>query len=265
MPCGGNDMAIDLAGRFVLADVPSGDDLLARGDYVTDLVHSIIAAVPSSVDCEAANGGWLSQPANAVSSLAYVVAGLWVVIWGGRRADVDWRLAVGYGLAVFLTGLGSADFHGPHSSVVSFVHDWGLSAPLLFIVVFDVATIFNWERAWQWATYLAAVVTVGVVLLVAPTLGVLLAGLVALAMVVAEGSVLVTGRRCWWRPGASPEAVAYSMAAIALLVGVALYLPSRTDSVLCDPDWLLQGHAAWHVLTALALGCWARSALPGSR
>jgi hypothetical protein len=231
---------------------------------VTQLVPFLVAAVPSSVDCEAASGGWLSQPANAVSSLAYVVAGLWVMFWARRRADVDLRLAVGYGLAVFLTGLGSADFHGTQSPAASFVHDWGLSATLLFIVVLDVAMLRDWERARQWATCLAAVVTVGVVLLVAPTLGAVLAGMVALAMVVVEGWVLVTGRRAWWRPGAAPEAAAYSMAVLALLVGVVAYLPSRTDGALCDPDSLIQGHAAWHVLTAVALGCWARSALPGS-
>jgi len=231
---------------------------------VTDLVPSLVAAVPSSVDCEVASGGWLSQPANAVSSLAYVVAGLWVMFWARRHADVDLRLAVGYGLAVFLTGLGSADFHGTQSPAALFLHDYGLSATLLFIVVFDVAMMRDWERARQWATYLAAVVTVGVVLLVAPTLGAPLVGMVALAMVVAEGWVLITGQRSWWRPGASPEAAAYSMAVLALLVGVVVYVPSRTDGVLCDPDSLLQGHAAWHVLTAVALGCWARSALPGS-
>jgi len=231
---------------------------------VTDLVPSLVAAVPSSVDCEVASGGWLSQPANAVSSLAYVVAGLWVMFWARRRADVDLRLAVGYGLAVFLTGLGSVDFHGTQSPAASFLHDWGLSATVLFIVVFDVSLLFSWERSREWATYLAAVVTVGILLVVAPTSGALLAGMVALAMVIAEGWVLVTGRRSWWRPGASPEEAAYSLAVLALLVGVVVYVPSRTDGVLCDPDSLLQGHAAWHVLTALALGCWVRSALPGS-
>ncbi|MFZ0324674.1 MAG: hypothetical protein WAN48_11145 [Actinomycetes bacterium] len=230
-----------------------------------DLVPSLAGALPGQGDCEAPGGGWLSQPVNATSSLAFVVAGLWVTWWARRRADVDLRLAVGYGLAVVLTGIGSADYHGTRSLAASFVHDWGLSAALLFIVVFDLALIFVWERARQWGVYLFAVVAVGVALVIAPTIGAVLAGVGALAMVVAEGWVLVTGRRSWRLRGGTPEAAAYSVAAVALLVGVGLYLASRTNGVLCHPGSLLQGHAVWHVLTALALGSWARAALPGSR
>ena len=124
--------------------------------------------------------------------------------------------------------------------------------------------ILNWSRALQWGSYLVAVTVVGVVLMVVPSMGAVTAGVSALAMALAEGGLLVSGRRAWWRPGGAPEAAAYTVAVIALLVGAALYLASRTNGVLCAPDSLLQGHAAWHVLTALALGCWARSALPGS-
>ena len=135
---------------------------------------------------------------------------------------------------------------------------------MLFIMVFDLSLLLGWERAKQWAAFLAAVTTTGVVLMVAPTMGAALTGAGALAVVVAEGGLLVTGRRSWWRPGGSPEAAAYSMAATALLVSVVVYLASRTNGVLCDPDSLFQGHAAWHVLTALALGGWARASLPGA-
>ncbi len=231
---------------------------------MVDPAATLAVALLRSADCEAATGGWLSQPANAVSSLAYVVAGLWVLYWARRRDDVDVRQAVGYGLAVFLTGLGSADYHGTRSPASSFLHDWGISSTLLFIVVFDLSLLLGWERAKQWAAFLAAVATTGVVLMVAPTMGAALTGAGALAVVVAEGGLLVTGRRSWWRPGGSPEAAAYSMAATALLVSVVVYLASRANGVLCDPDSLLQGHAAWHVLTALALGGWARASLPGA-
>ncbi len=37
--------------------------------------------------------------------------------------------------------------------------------------------------------------------------------------------------------------------------------PGRTASPWCDPDSLLQGHAAWHLLGAAALACWALATL----
>ena len=43
--------------------------------------------------------------------------------------------------------------------------------------------------------------------------------------------------------------------------GAAGWWLGRTASPWCDPDSLLQGHAAWHLLGAAALACWAVAAL----
>ena len=43
--------------------------------------------------------------------------------------------------------------------------------------------------------------------------------------------------------------------ALFLAAGFALWLPSQTGGPLCDPDSLLQGHAAWHLLPAATTGC----------
>jgi hypothetical protein len=42
------------------------------------------------------------------------------------------------------------------------------------------------------------------------------------------------------------------LAAAVFGVGLAVWAVSRTGGPLCDPDSLLQGHAAWHVLAAAA-------------
>jgi hypothetical protein len=39
---------------------------------------------------------------------------------------------------------------------------------------------------------------------------------------------------------------------ILFAAGLAVYLISRTEGSLCDPDSILQGHAAWHLLSAAA-------------
>jgi hypothetical protein len=54
---------------------------------------------------------------------------------------------------------------------------------------------------------------------------------------------------------------AYRAALAAAGLGAACWWAGRTGSPLCHPDSLLQGHAAWHLLGATALACWALAAL----
>jgi hypothetical protein len=55
--------------------------------------------------------------------------------------------------------------------------------------------------------------------------------------------------------------VAYRAALAATATGAACWWLGRTASPWCDPDSLLQGHAAWHLLGATALACWGLAAL----
>ncbi|HEV3498411.1 MAG TPA: hypothetical protein VHA34_18895, partial [Actinomycetes bacterium] len=54
---------------------------------------------------------------------------------------------------------------------------------------------------------------------------------------------------------------AYRAALAATAAGAASWWAGRTQSPWCDPDSLLQGHAAWHLVGAFALACWAVAAL----
>jgi hypothetical protein len=53
----------------------------------------------------------------------------------------------------------------------------------------------------------------------------------------------------------------YLVALAATAAGAACWWAGRTAGPWCDPDSLLQGHAAWHLLTAFALAAWAVAAL----
>jgi hypothetical protein len=53
--------------------------------------------------------------------------------------------------------------------------------------------------------------------------------------------------------------VAYRAAWALAAAGAACWWLGRTGSPWCDPDSLLQGHAAWHLLAAAALACWAQA------
>jgi hypothetical protein len=56
----------------------------------------------------------------------------------------------------------------------------------------------------------------------------------------------------------------YRLALAAALAGAVCWWAGRTASPWCDPDSLLQGHAAWHLLGAFALAAWSVAVLgPG--
>ena len=56
---------------------------------------------------------------------------------------------------------------------------------------------------------------------------------------------------------------AYRLALAATAAGAACWWAGRTASPWCDPDRLLQPHAAWHLLGAAALAAWALAVLEG--
>lgn len=135
-------------------------------------------------DCEALRDGLLGQPVNSLSSLAYVLAGVYVLRQGGARAPA---------VALAAVGVGSVLYHGPMPPGAEQIHDGSLLA-------------------------LLAAVTVAL------------------------------HRRSVRRPP--------PLAVVALGAAIAVNVLSRTGAPLCRPDSLLQGHAAWHVLTAVAAASW---------
>jgi hypothetical protein len=69
-------------------------------------------------DCERIHDGWIAQPANTASSLAFVAAA--VPLW--RRGGA-WK-AVAAALA--FEGVGSVAYHGPGGRVSKAIHDVGI-------------------------------------------------------------------------------------------------------------------------------------------
>jgi hypothetical protein len=144
-------------------------------------------------DCEALRDGWLGQPVNTLSSLAYAMAGAYVLRRGGPRAS---------GLALVAVGVGSVLYHGPMPSGAELAHNGS-------IVALAATVPLAWRRgSLRWP----------------PT------------------AALVTGG-----------------------VAIVVNLLTRTGAPLCRPGSLLQGHAAWHILTATAIALWLAPAVRSAR
>jgi hypothetical protein len=92
------------------------------------------AAVLGDSDCEAFQSGFLVQPVNAWSSVAYVVVGLWFVWWAFRLPTAQRTPALVYAVGLAASGVGSVLYHGPQGWGAQFLHD----APVVVVVVMAI-------------------------------------------------------------------------------------------------------------------------------
>jgi hypothetical protein len=222
------------------------------------MTHPQLAVALGGADCEAWRPGLLHQPVNALSSLAFAVAGVWVAVRpGAGRAD-----RVGgavYAGALIGNGVGSFLYHGPGWPGAAFVHDAAIPAAVLFIAVEDVALLRGWTSGRRLRAYALSLGAAWSVLAVVPTAGVAVTALTGTLAAGAEVWLAAAAARRRDPSGGPRRARAPAVLAftIAGLAGAAV-LAGRTGSPLCRPDSLLQGHALWHVLAAAALLGWDR-------
>lgn len=194
-------------------------------------------AVVAASDCERCRPGWVTQPANAASSLAYVAAGADLL----RRPEPDRAFA----WAVIGVGVGSVAYHGPGGVAGRWLHDASLLAMLGLLVASDVTVADG--RPLPPGVVPATVLGSGVAAHPRSSdLAQLVLGSLAVA---AEARRYVRSTRY--------EELAVSLPLWA--AGLALHVLGRTGERWCRPDAVVQPHAAWHVLSAAAL--WSRRRL----
>jgi hypothetical protein len=192
------------------------------------------AALAAAVsDCEPVGGGWPDQPINTWSSLAFVAAGVALIVTANDRAE---RLV---GMASLLTGAGSVMFHGAQGSFAEWLHDWSIAVLLLALLASAIPAMGRVAVA-------ASAAALGLLFALAD------GTTEPVSIAVAAGvGVMVLGRRSEMRPRWLAAAV------ITAIAGVASTSLGRTGGPLCDPESLWQPHAAWHVLAAAALVLYA--------
>lgn len=109
------------------------------------------------LDCEHAVDTALAQPVLALTSLAYVVAGLAVLWWAVR---VRGALAAAAGVVLIAVGAGSFAFHGPQPSWAGPAHDWPIIALAAVYAVGLALTARRQRRVWLTA---AGIFALGVI------------------------------------------------------------------------------------------------------
>jgi hypothetical protein len=179
----------------------------------------------AAADCETIGAGFLGQPVNSLTTIAFLVAGAVLI---GLRPDRKW---VGIGMAA--AGLGSFLFHGPMPAGSEWAHDVTLA--WLITIVAGIGS--RWERL----TRLPALLALALVFALFPVA----ADPVAVAITTVAALTIL--RRDRSRPVLAP---------LLLLAVLAVYgRLGATGGPLCDPSSVFQPHGVWHLGAAFS-GAW---------
>ena len=176
-------------------------------------------------DCEAVVHAVLGQPVNSLTTVAFVVGGLIVVV----RTRHTW-----VGIASIATGIGSFLFHGPMPPYAEWAHD----ATLAWLLLVVGSHGRSWER---WARIPGLLVIAGIVAVpgTANALAVVLAAGAIVLLLMADRSLATLG----------PLTLLVTVAVIGRL--------GATGGPLCDPSSVWQPHGLWHLGAATAVTWWA--------
>ncbi len=200
-----------------------------------------------AADCEMVSGGWLVQPVNAWSSLAYAVVGMLLITSMSRTPRSDRILRATFGVLMVATGIGSFLYHGPQPAAAGFAHDITFLAMLWFLILMNLASAYGVPRRYAWITFGGATVAAATVLLVSPASTNFLTGVSVVALVASDLLLhRVGGINGRW----------YAAALLLFVASLAFDVLGRSGASTCDPDSLIQFHALWHVASALAFGAY---------
>jgi predicted membrane channel-forming protein YqfA (hemolysin III family) len=214
----------------------------------------------AGADCERLGDGAFAQPVNAWSSLAFVLAGLWIIALA-RRAPARRVELVVFGVAVAANAVGGMSFHGLQGPASRWVHDLSILAVLLFIAVFALARILDRPTRWTMAVYGVSLAIAGVVLAALPHSTDVLSAVLAVVVTVLEIADYRHELPTIRTEGLTAKRLARLSVLAALALAGTAFLVGRTGGPWCRPESAFQWHAVWHTLAALAMALYAYGAI----
>ena len=202
---------------------------------------------PPNVDwCEEELCAWVTNPADTWSNVAYLVFGIWM--WRRARRDPASGLRL-FGPTSIATGIFSGVYHASYTWFLQFFDFVGMFL-FCFVVLVQNALRLGWiapTRKYAW--YAGGVALSSAAVPPAFEIGFPIQALVFLLIVAMLGQELAL----WRRAGSGADYRPYAVA-LVLIAAAAICSALDVSRVWCDPTnhWL-QGHAAWHVLSAASL------------
>ncbi len=215
-----------------------------------------------STFCEAGRDQLVRQPANTLSNVGFVVAGL-LIAWhlsrdpgpgADTRAVLTRPVGTAYAVLVVLLGPGSAAMHASQSALGGHLDTTSMYLLASFAAAYAGTRYLDLGRA-------AFPVLFVVLLLLCELVGswsrpipvVMFAGNVAFGVLLLTALVLEFRMR--HRPGRTSDLRWGAAGLGAMVVAFVIWNSAKQGTPFCHPESLLQGHAAWHLLGAVASYC----------
>jgi ceramidase len=218
-------------------------DLLAG----TTVVARAATCVPGHCFCEQAVG-FPEQLANSVSSFAFMVLGVWVLLsrrnpTPGTREHV---LAQLLGATMIFIGVSSFFYHATLSFLGQFLdifsmYTFGLL--LLFGALYRAARL---RGSYALAGFIAASIVFGLIQFAYPDARRILFAALLVPGIILELTPWITG----YSPRSRRVGAIYWALGV-MLVAYGIWLLDQTPAF-CQPGSLVQGHAIWHMLGAVS-------------
>jgi hypothetical protein len=209
------------------------------------------SCLPDGCFCEAVTtANPIRQPSNTVSSLAFAVVGVWVLLQAretSRNSPFKTPHRVMFGISALMIGLGSAFYHASMTFVGQFFDIFGMYLLTGLMWVYALGRWNDWGIRTMAMAYLGLNVALTVLQIGLPETRRYAFAIILLLALLTEAIVwkkLHPARDYrWFWGGLGAFTLAY------------LIWNLDNSGAWCDPHAWLQGHALWHIFGAGAVFC----------
>jgi hypothetical protein len=196
--------------------------------------------------CEAiGDNKLLRQPANALSSFTFVFVGVFVLILKRREKRFPAIYKTIFSAAAIAIGVGSAFYHASLTFIGQFFDVLGMYLLVVFVLVYALERLFEFTRQTTLTLYFVLNLLLATMLIYVPETRRYLFGLVLVAglviEIIARKTRKVIVKTKWWNIG-------FALFATAFVIWIV-----DKQKIICEPHSILQGHAVWHLLGAIAM------------
>lgn len=213
----------------------------------TEIVARAATCVPGQCFCERA-AEFPVQIANSFSSFAFVFLGAWVFL--SRRNPApgtrEHRLVPLLGITMFFLGASSFFYHATLSFLGQFLDIFSMYTFGLLLFFGALYRAGRIRGSYALAGFVAASIVFGLVQFAYPDARRILFTALLLPGIILELTPWVTGHS----PRSGRVAALYA-GLVVMIVAYGIWLLDQTPAF-CEPGSLLQGHAIWHTLGAVA-------------